>query len=400
MRPSRASDLKSRAQQLAPQLSRWRRHFHMYPEPSMKEFDTAAYVVSQLQALGVEDIKTGVGQTGVVALIRGQGRKTVGLRADMDALELSEQNDVPYRSRRPGLMHACGHDGHTAGLLGVAAVLQQLRDQLPGNVKLIFQPGEEGAGGAAKMIADGVLEKPSLAGIAALHVDTENPAGTIAISRGLLCAQVDDIYLSILGKSAHAARPDEGVDAISVTAQALIAMQQFIARHTNAVDRKLLTIGAIQGGTRHNILADEVKLIGTIRTLEPEGRAKILHFLKHDLRRLVGAMGGRVKLRIEESYPPVINDDRVVDLCQAAGAEIVGKDKVLRRPLPVLGGEDFAYFGQAGIPSAMFELGIRDEKKGFTSPGHSVTFDFDDRRVLPLGTAMLCEVAWRMLEEL
>ncbi len=398
MKTTQVTRLKQLAHQLAPKLSQWRRHIHMHPEPSMQEHDTAAYVVAQLQALGVEDIQTGVGETGVVALIRGQGKKTVALRADMDALELTEKNEVPYRSKRPGLMHACGHDGHVAGLLGVAALLQQLRDQLPGNVKLIFQPGEEGAGGAAKMIADGVLKRPKVSAIAALHVDTETPAGTIAVSRGILCAQVDDVFLSILGKSAHAARPDEGVDAIAVTSQALIAIQQFIARHTNAVDRKLLTIGVIQGGTRRNIVADEVQLIGTIRTLEPEGRAKILRFLTQDLRKLVGAMGARVKLRIEESYPPVINEDRVVDICEAAGAEIVGKGKVLRRAQPALGGEDFAYFGQAGIPSAMFELGIRDEKKGFTSPAHSTTFDFDDRRVLPTGTAMLCDVAWRMLE--
>ena len=400
MKTTQITRLKQLAHELAPKLSQWRRHLHMHPESSMQEHDTAAYVVAQLQALGVEDIKTGVGETGVVALIRGQGKRIVALRADMDALELTEQNDVPYRSQRPGLMHACGHDGHVAGLLGVAAMLQQLRDQMPGSVKLIFQPGEEGAGGAAKMIADGVLERPKVAGIAALHVDTETPSGTVSVQRGILCAQVDEVYMSILGKSAHAARPDEGVDAIAVTSQALIAMQQFIARHTNAVDRKLLTIGVIHGGTRHNILADEVQLVGTIRTLEPEGRAKILRFLTQDLRKLVGAMGARVKLRIDESYPPVVNDDRVVDLCEAAGADIVGKAKVLHRAQPVLGGEDFAYFGQAGIPAAMFELGIRDEKKGFISPGHSTTFDFDDRRVLPLGAAMLCDVAWRMLETL
>lgn len=398
MKSSHLGWIKQLAGQLTSDMSRWRRHLHMHPEPSMQEHDTAAYVVAQLRSLGVESIKAGVGETGVVALLRGQGRKTVALRADMDALELTEKNDVPYRSRRSGLMHACGHDGHVAGLFGVAAILQQLRGELPGNVKLIFQPGEEGAGGAAKMIRDGVLERPKVAGIAALHVDTDSPSGTVSVQRGVLCAQVDDVYLSILGKSGHAARPDEGVDAIAVTSQALIAIQQLIARHTNAVDRKLLTIGVIHGGTRHNILADEVKLVGTIRTLESEGRAKILGFLTKDLRKLVGAMGGRVRLRIEESYPPLVNDDRVVGLCEAAGADIVGKDKVLYRAQPVLGGEDFSYFGQAGIPSAMFELGIRDERRGFTSPGHSTTFDFDDRRVLPIGAAMLCDVAWRMLE--
>jgi len=398
MNKSTVTRIRQLAARHAADMVAWRRHLHMHPEPSMEEHDTAAFVVEQLRALGVEEIKTGVGQTGVVGLIRGAGRKTVALRADMDALELPEKNAVPYRSRRPGLMHACGHDGHVAGLLGTAAILLRLRDRLPGNVKLIFQPGEEGAGGARKMIQDGVLENPKVAAIAALHVDTETEVGKIRVTRGVLTAQVDDVDLVLRGKTGHAARPDEGVDAVALAGQVLVALQHFAARHTNPLEPKVISIGVVQGGTRRNIVADAVTLTGTVRTLESETREKILTFLSRDLRKLVEALGGRLRVTIDRSYPPSINDDRVVEVVEAAGADIVGRENVLSRARPALGGEDFAYFGEAGVPAAMFELGIRDEAKGFTAPGHNSRFDFEDGRVLPLGAALLANTAVRLLE--
>ncbi len=400
MAPTRVKQIQRLAEKLAPRLSEWRRHVHRNPEPSMKEFDTAAYVVEQLRGLGIEEIRTGVGQTGVTALIRGKGRKTVGVRADMDALELTEKNSVPYRSRRPGLMHACGHDGHVGGLLGVGAVLQQLRDQIPGTVKLIFQPGEEGAGGARLMIADGVLEDPKVVGVCGLHVSTDIPAGTVGVGRGYATAQVDDFVFTVQGKTGHAARPDGGVDSISVAAQLITAIQQFIGRHTNPLDRRLLTIGTIHGGTRMNILADQVEMTGTIRTLEPDSREKILDFVTKGLPKLAGVYGAKLKVRIEHGYPPAIDNPLVADIYEAVGKDLIGADNVRIKERPVLGGEDFAYFGLAGLPAAMLELGIHDEAKGFTSPGHSTTFDFDDAQVLPIGAAMLAETACRMLEQL
>ena len=400
MRKRRATEFLARGKALAPKLSAWRRHLHMHPEPSMGEHETAAFVVERLREMGIDEVKPGVGRTGVVALVRGKGRgKAVGLRADMDALDMEEANDVPYRSRRPGLMHACGHDGHVASLLGAAAILQEARSQLPGSVKLIFQPGEEGAGGARYMIEDGVLERPKLRAISALHVATDVDSGKIGLRRGYDAAQTEDVRLVVRGRAAHAARPDQGVDSIAVASQALIAVQQFIARHTNSVDRKLVTFGIIRGGTRSNVLAERVEIIGTIRSLEPEGREAILRFLKRDLRKLVGAMGARLSVTIDKGgYPRSINDDRVVDVIEEAATEIVGPTGVVEVPKPSLGGEDFAYFGLAGIPAAMFRLGIQDEKKGFTSPGHSSTFDFDDRRVLPIGAAMLAATAVLTLE--
>ncbi len=387
------------AMKLRSKLVEWRRHFHQYPEPSMQEHETAAYVVEQLRELGLEEIKTGVGETGVTCMVRGaKSRKTVALRADMDALEIVEENEVEYASRKPGLMHACGHDGHTACLLGVGAILASMGNQLPGNVKLIFQPGEEGSGGALKMIQDGCLRSPKVSAIAGLHVDTDTDSGSIAIPRGYVCAQTDDIDMTVHGRSGHAAAPDKGVDAIAVASQALIAVQQFIARHTSSTDRKLVTFGTIAGGTRRNIVADSVHLQGTIRSLEPRGRKAVLKFLQQDLRKLVGAMGGRLTVRMIEGYPPLVNDDAVTDMVEIAAVAIVGKDAVVPGNGPGLGGEDFAYFSTAGkIPAAMVHLGIRDEKKGFTSPGHSTTFDFEDTKVLPIGAALLAEAAVRML---
>ncbi|MBN1459304.1 MAG: amidohydrolase, partial [Armatimonadetes bacterium] len=285
-----------------------------------------------------------------------------------------------------------------ACLLGAAALLRQRRN-LQGGVKLIFQPGEEGKGGARYMIADGVLERPKMKGIAALHVDTMVGAGKVGIRRGYDTAQTEDIRLVIHGKSAHAARPDQGVDSIAVASQALLAIQQFIGRHTNSVDRKLVTFGIVRGGTRANVMADSVELIGTMRTLEPEGREAVTRFLTRDLRKIVGAMGARMQLRIEkDGYPPSINDDAVCDVVAEVGEKMLGADSVVPVPKPNLGGEDFAYYGLSGIPAAMFRLGIRNEKKGFVSPGHSTTFDMDDRAVLPIGAAMLAATALEMLE--
>jgi len=380
-------------------LVQWRRHLHQYPEPSMKEYETAAYVVEQLRGMGLDDIRTGVGETGVTCLLRGvKGRRTVALRADMDALEITEETGTEYASRKPGLMHACGHDGHTACLLGAAALLGEMQGRLRGNVKLIFQPGEEGAGGALKMIQDGCLQSPKVAAIAGLHLSDDIESGTIGIRRGYVCAQTDDIDMTIHGQSGHAAAPHSGTDAIAVAGQALIAVQQFISRHTNAVERKLVTFGTVEGGTRRNILADSVSLRGTIRTLEPAGRDAVLKFLKHDLRKLVGAMGGRLTVRIMEGYPPLVNDDALVGVVESAARKIVGDDAVASVDQPVLGGEDFAYYSTVGgIPVAFSRLGTHSRKRGCISPLHSSTFDFDDADVLPVGAAFLAQSAIEML---
>lgn len=396
MTPASVHPIYASALEIAEDLVRWRRHLHENPEPSMQEHETARYVADILDEKGIP-FETGIGETGVVGLIGTGDGPTVALRADMDALEITEANDVPYASQRPGMMHACGHDAHTASLLGAATILADM--ELPGSVKLIFQPGEEGYAGARKMIRDGCLTDPDIKAIAGLHVTNEVVSGQVGIRRGFWTAQSDNIDMTIHGQSAHASRPDQGTDAISLAAGAQTAIQQFIARHTSAVDRKLLTFGTIEGGTRRNILADRVTLEGTIRSLEPRGRQAILDFLKDRLPAIVGAMGGEVKVTLHEGYPPLVNDDGVVDAIEDAALELFGAESVEQVPQPVLGAEDFAYYAtEGGIPAAMCRLGVYDEEKGFTGGLHSTTFDLDDARVLPIGAALLAGTAVMMLQ--
>jgi amidohydrolase len=388
-----------RALELTEKLVEWRRHIHRNPEPSMEEHETAAYVVDQLAELGLNEVKTGVGQTGVTCMVRGaKGRRTVGLRADMDALEIEERTGATYASQKPGLMHACGHDAHSTCLLGAGAILASMPERVPGNVKLVFQPGEEGAAGALKMINDGCLTAPEVTAIAGLHVSPDVPGACIATTHGFMTAQTDNIDMTIRGSAAHAARPDSGIDAIAIAAQAITTIQQFIGRHTNALDRKLVTFGTIHGGTRANILADEVKLVGTMRTVEPAGREALLKFLNKDLRKIVGAMGGKLSINVAEGYPPLINDHGVVDSIETAVEATIGKERLVSFPTPVLGGEDFAYFSTVGrIPTGNCRLGTRDEEKGFTHELHTNKFDFDDVECLPVGAACLAMTAITML---
>ncbi len=384
---------------MAAELVAWRRHLHMHPEPSMEEHETAAFVVERLREIGVEEIREGVGETGVVAMIRGQGDRAVGLRADMDALEMPEESDAEYASRVDGMMHACGHDGHTACLLGVASILHEMGDSLPGAVKLIFQPGEEGAAGARRMIQDGCLEDPEIEAIVAQHVQPDIASGTVGLTRGFVTAQSDSIDLTFIGETAHAARPHQGTDAISLASQALSAIQQFLARSTNPLDRKVVTFGTIEGGTRRNVLADRVSVSGTLRTYEEETREAVIDFIGNRLRSMVSALNGRLEVSISEGYPPLWNEDWVLDRAGEAAREVVGDDRVEEVKYPSMGAEDFAFFQHDGhVPAAMLRLGTRDEQKGFIWPVHNTRFDFDDEVVLPAGAAVLANTAVKLLE--
>lgn len=397
--PMAVSPVFAAACELRLTLLKWRRHMHMYPEPSLEEYETARYVAAQLESMGLTDICTGVGKTGVTCLIRGRtDGPTIALRADMDALEIEEKTEAEYASKKRGLMHACGHDGHTACLLGAGAILNNMRGELQGNVKLVFQPAEESYGGAREMVLDGCLSNPQVTAISGLHVDTDIQSGCLGIRRGYRNAQTDSVNVTVIGRSAHAATPHRGVDAISVAAQVLIAVQQFIARHMDSLDRKLVTFGIIEGGTRRNILAGQVKLSGTIRTLEPAAREQILYFLQNDLKALAGAMGALLEIELIEGYPPVVNDDCVVDAQEAAGVELVGAECISNISKAILGGEDFSFYSSlGGVPGAMCSLGVRDEKKGYVSSVHTNTFDFNDEVVLPLGAAHLALTAVKLL---
>lgn len=391
--------IAQRAEELTDDLIAWRRHLHMHPEPSMQEHQTAAFVAGRLREIGIDEIHEGIGETGVVAILRGQGERCVALRADMDALELTEQTGAQYASRNEGVMHACGHDGHTACLLGAAAILHGMGADLPGVVKLIFQPGEEGAGGALRMIEDGVLEDPVPEAIVAQHVQPDIEQGHIGLTRGFVTAQSDSVDLAILGDASHAARPHQGADAISLTAQAIAAIQQFVARCTDPIHRKVVTFGTIAGGTRRNILADRVELVGTVRTYEPATREAIIDFLGNRLRTIVAELGGRLEVGIGEGYPPLWNEDWVLDCAGQAACEVLGSERLAETPYPSMGSEDFAFFQHVGhLPAAMLRLGTRDEQSGFLHAVHTTRFDFNDAVVLPAGAAVYAASAVKLLQ--
>ncbi len=390
--------MRRRALEMTDALVAWRRHLHMNPEPSMAEHDTARFLAECLREIGIEDVREGIGETGVVGVVWGQGERCVGLRADMDALEMTEETGAEYASQRPGLMHACGHDAHMAGLLGAAAILHEMREGLPGHVKLIFQPGEEGAGGALRMIEDGVLEDPEVSAVAALHVIPEVAAGRLELNRGFVTAQSDDVDLTVIGEAAHAAHPDQGSDAVALTMQVLGAIEQFITRSTDPVHRKVVTFGTIHGGTRRNVLAERVELAGTVRTYESATREALIDFIGNRLRAIVAELGGRLEVSVTEGYPPLCNDDWALECMRDAASEVLGEGAVTEAEYPSLGSEDFAFFPQVGgIPAVMGRLGSRDEERGMTWPLHSTRADLPDDVVVPTAAAVLANTALTML---
>ncbi|NLO05274.1 MAG: amidohydrolase [candidate division WS1 bacterium] len=392
--------IAQRAHELTADLVQWRRQMHMYPEPSMREHRTAAYVIERLREIGIGEIQEGVGETGVVAIVRGQGDRCVALRADMDALELKEETGAEYASRIDGMMHACGHDGHTACLLGAGAILQAMRDTLPGCVKLLFQPGEEAIAGARRMIEDGCLQDPAPEAAVALHVMPEVTAGVIGLTPGYITARCDAADIAVIGTASHAARPHEGADAISLAAQALVMIQQFVARSTDPIHRKVVTFGKIGGGTRRNIIAERVDLCGTIRSYEPETRDAIVDLIEQRLPKIIAELGGRLEVTVTEGCPALWNDEHVLACAEAAACEVLGSESVEVVPEPSMGSEDFALFAQMGeLPVAMLQLGTRDESRGHIHPVHTTKFDFNDEVVLPAGAAVLANTAVKLLEE-
>ncbi len=392
--------LLERAQKLAPELVEIRRTLHRHPELSFQEHRTADLVARRLRALGI-DVETGVGKTGVVGHLgqalrqpQGQAGAVVGLRADMDALPIQELNEVEYASEVPGVMHACGHDVHTACLLGAAMLLKEV--ELPGQVRFLFQPSEEGMdeegkSGARRMVEEGAGD--GLSAVFGLHVHADYPAGTVVSTQGPMAAAMDSFRAVIRGSAAHAAYAWEGVDAILLASQVVTNLHTIVSRRLSPIDSGVISVGIIQGGTKENNLADQVELRGTIRSLDPAVRETLFRELDRSCR-LSQTLGGEYELKIQEGYPPVINDPEPTALVRRVAVELVGSEAVLERP-PELGSEDFSFFLQRA-PGCFFELGVR-------APGqparllHHPHFDVDES-VLPLGAAILAGVAWATLQ--
>lgn len=383
-------NMLSRAYALHDRLVSWRRDFHMYPELGFRETRTAARVAEVLSTLGYR-VRTGVGRTGVVAE-RGEGAPVVAIRADMDALPLQEANEVPYASRVPGVMHACGHDAHTAIALGVATLLAE--EPFPGTVRFLFQPAEEvqdeeGFSGAQRMIQDGAMEGVDF--VLALHVDPSIPAGEIRLEAGPASAGVDTFYATVVGRGGHGASPHKTVDPIYLAGHVILALHGIVSRRIAPTAPAVVTIGAIHGGTVDNVIPEEVELRGTIRYKDPAVQERI----HEEIERALGvarALGGDYRLRIERGYPPMINDEKVVELLRAVATDLLGPEHI-RPPEAGMGAEDFGYFS-ARAPGAMLDLGCRPESG--EQPAHSPRFDIDER-CLPVGAALLAEAALRLL---
>ncbi len=374
--------------EIKPELIAWmreiRRTIHAWPELAYEERHTASLIVKELKALGLNP-QTGVAQTGVVVDI-GQGLPIVALRADMDALPLQEETGLPFASKRPGVMHACGHDGHVAMLLGAAALL--LENPPPGRVRLIFQPAEEKGAGARAMIQAGVLE--GVHSIFGGHIDRHFKVGEIAVNTGLICAYTDSFFLEIKGKGGHAAWPHEAVDAVVVGSLLVMGLQTIISREINPAYPCVITVGKFMAGNAHNVIAERALLEGTIRSTHPEARKRILDGLKRISKGVADLHRAEIEINIKEGYPPVINHPEAAAWAREAAEAVVGHKGVVKQPHPSLGGEDFSFYLQK-IPGCFVRLGA--QKRGLESvPAHSPHFDFDEG-VLPVGALFFATVA-------
>jgi amidohydrolase len=388
--------IKSLSESYSREVIELRRHLHAHPELSYQEFDTARFVAEKLRDYGI-DPKEGVAKTGIVALIKGinSKKKTVALRADMDALPISEANNVSYKSKRPGVMHACGHDVHTSSLLGTARILNEIKDQFEGTVKLIFQPGEEkNPGGASYMIKDGALQNPTPASIIGQHVMPLVPVGKVGFREGMYMASSDEIYLKVIGKGGHGAAPELTIDPIVIASHIIIALQQIISRNASPKQPTVLTFGRIIGEGATNIIPNEVNIAGTFRALNEEWRKSGLEKIEKMAHSIAEGMGGKCEVTISHGYPYLENNPELTRRIRLAAEAYVGKENVVDIDL-TLGSEDFAYYSHI-IPASFYRLGTRNESKGITSYVHTPTFDIDED-ALKIGPGLM---AWMAVNEL
>ncbi|KPM49749.1 M20 metallopeptidase family protein [Jiulongibacter sediminis] len=373
-----------------------RRHLHANPELSFEEYKTSAFVAQKLREMGLEP-QEGVAGTGVVAMVKGKNpdKKVIGLRADMDALPILEANEVPYKSKNEGVMHACGHDVHTTSLLGTARILSQLKDDFEGTVKLVFQPGEEKVpGGASLMIKEGVLENPRPFGMIGQHVAPNLPVGKIGFREGMYMASTDEIYLTVKGKGGHGAAPDQCIDPILIASHIIVALQQIVSRNRKPTNPSVLTFGKIVGLGATNVIPNEVKIDGTFRNMNEEWRAKGLELIEKMAKTMAESMGGSCEVYIGHGYPYLENNPDLTRKMRSYATEFMGAENVVDLDL-WMAGEDFAFYSQV-IDSCFYRLGIRNEEKGIISGVHTPTFDIDEGAI-EIGMGLM---AWNALREL
>ena len=365
-----------------------RRYFHMNPEPSFKEYDTSKVVQEELTKIGIPfEI---FAKTGIIATIKGQNPgKTVLLRADMDALEVCEKNNVSYRSQKEGLMHACGHDGHIAMLLGAAHVLNEIKNDISGEIKLLFQPAEEIAKGAKAMIEESKIID-SIDAAFAIHLWQGVPVGKISLESGARMAAADLFSIKVKGKSGHGSMPHETIDAVVVASAIVMNLQHLVSRNTNPLDTLVVTVGKLTAGTRHNIIAGEALLEGTIRSFSDEVWKKIPEQIERVVKNTAAAYNAEAEIDLVRATPPLVNNQDISDILKASAEKLYGEEVVTKYE-KTPGGEDFAYFTQA-VPGALAFVGIRNDEKGINSPHHNETFDMDEE-ALEMGANLYAQFA-------
>jgi amidohydrolase len=390
-------NLRAEVDEILPGVVADRRWLHQHPELGFQEVETSHFVAERLQSLGVDDIRAGVGKTGVTALIRG-GRgagKVVGLRADMDALPILEENDVDYASLSPGKMHACGHDGHTAMLLGTARLLQERRDQFAGTVKLLFQPAEEGGNGANAMIADGALEDPKPDAIFGIHLWNTYPVGTIKARVGPMMVGADGFTIQIHGKGGHGALPNLGIDPIVAAAAVINALQTVVSRSNNPIQPAVVTVGSIHGGEASNVIPDLVTLKGTIRFVDQDQRLLIRQRLTEIAETTAAAYGARAEVELEWGVGPTVNEPAAAAIVQAAAADVVGPENVTEGDLLMVSEDVSEMLLRA--PGCYFLVGSMNEAKGLTWGHHTSRFDIDED-ALAIGIETMTRAVLRYLQ--
>ncbi|MBK9338422.1 MAG: amidohydrolase [Lewinellaceae bacterium] len=389
--------IRSLARQFYPDTVAHRRHLHQHPELSFEEIQTGKYVAACLAEWGIEH-QQGVAGTGVVALVRGKNprKRTIALRADMDALPILEAGEAPYKSANTGIMHACGHDVHTASLLGTARILHALRGQFVGTVKCIFQPGEEKLpGGASLMIRAGVLENPRPAAIFGQHVHPPLRAGMVGFRSGIYMASADEIYVTVKGRGGHGAMPHDCIDPVAISAQIIVALQQIASRYADPAVPTVLTFGKINSvGGATNIIPNEVRFEGTFRTMHEKWRAEAHHRMKKIAETTAKSMGAACVFNIVKGYPVLFNHEVLTARAKGQAIEFLGKDQVADLPLRMTA-EDFAYYSQV-MPACFYRLGTGNPERGITAPVHTDKFDIDES-ALETGTGLM---TWLALSEL
>lgn len=391
------STIQNLSNELLPEIIRIRRHLHMHPELSFMETETSAFICDRLNSAGIR-YQSGIAKTGIVALIHGQqtSKKIIALRADMDALPIEEANATSYKSLNPGVMHACGHDAHTASLIGTSLILERMKEVFGGTVMLIFQPGEEKApGGAILMLNEGIFDhmRPDL--ILAQHVLPSLNCGMAGFGSGSIMASSDEIYITIRGKGGHAATPNRVNDTVLSAAQVIISLQQIVSRYANPFSPTVLSFGKVIANGAVNVIPSEVRIEGTLRTMDEKWRKKAIDKMTHMAQSVAESMGTTCELNIMGGYPVLNNDMEVTNKSMTFASEFIGKDQVTRLD-PRMTAEDFAFYA-ARIPASFYRLGIANPEKGITSDLHTPYFDIDEE-ALNTGMGLMAYLAIRHLQ--